>query len=84
MLSFPLTYKWDQPGASARVVFHKIGLMGNIKKESVRSLKSMIDKMIANKSEFKEKLRQMRKRIESLQVSEINVIEEFIESYMNN
>ncbi len=83
MLVYPLTNKWDQPGNSARVVFHKIGLQGNIRKINTRSLKSKIEGMKIQRNEFKKNLHSMRKRIENQQTDEIKVIQNVIHTLTN-
>lgn len=83
MLVYPLTRKWDQPGNCARVVFHRIGMKGNIRKINTRSLKSKIEGMIIQKNKFRKNLHCMRKRIESQQTDEITAIQNAIHSLTN-
>ncbi len=83
MLVYPLTRKWDQPGNSARVVFHRIGMKGNIRKINTRSLKSKIEGMIIQRNEFRENIHCMRKRIENQQTDEITAIQNVIYTLTN-
>jgi zeaxanthin glucosyltransferase len=48
MLAFPLSSKWDQNGIAARVVYHKMGLSGDINKITIKELSLMIDTLTAN------------------------------------
>ena len=46
MIVFPLNDTWDQNGNAVRVVYHKLGLRGNIKTITVTELHKKIDEMI--------------------------------------
>ena len=58
MLVFPV--RGDQMGNAARVVFHRLGLAGNIKTASAGSIGSMMDK-IKQDSGFRSSVDAMRK-----------------------
>jgi zeaxanthin glucosyltransferase len=58
MIVFPLNDTWDQNGNAARVVYHKLGLRGNIKTITVAELHQQIDIMIES-SIFKEHIFKM-------------------------
>jgi zeaxanthin glucosyltransferase len=60
MIVFPC--KFDQPGNAARVVYHGIGLKGNIKKITSFDLSKMIDKILKDES-FNKNIRQMHQNI---------------------
>jgi UDP:flavonoid glycosyltransferase YjiC (YdhE family) len=62
VLVYPLTSRWDQPGNSARVVYHKIGLRGNIKKERVPVLQKKINQLLTE-PEFKLNIRALKHKI---------------------
>ncbi|MDZ7878999.1 MAG: glycosyltransferase [Saprospiraceae bacterium] len=48
MLTFPLNNKWDQNGIAARVVYHKMGLSGNINTITIKELSLMVNELIEN------------------------------------
>lgn len=50
MIVFPLGF--DQPGIAARVVYHGLGVKGNIYKTDVKSLSSLIEKIARNSFYF--------------------------------
>ncbi len=52
MIVFPLSKIWDEKGNSARVVYHKIGLRGQIKRDSPSKIASIIKKVLFEYSEF--------------------------------
>ena len=58
MLAFPLNDKWDQNGIATRVVYHKIGLMGNINTITTAELMSKVNELITNQG-FKENVSKM-------------------------
>jgi len=48
MLVYPLTAKFDQNGNAARVVYHGLGLKGNIKTESKTAIRRKVELLINN------------------------------------
>ena len=62
MLVYPLNESSDQPGNSARVVYHKLGLRGSIIKDSIECIERKIDILLGNSS-YKEKLENMKSSI---------------------
>lgn len=46
MITYPLSSNIDQNGNSARVVYHKLGMRGNIRKESVKGIKEKIEHIL--------------------------------------
>jgi zeaxanthin glucosyltransferase len=77
MLVLPLSNKFDQPGNAARVVYHKIGLRGNLRTESITSIKQKVDKLL-DKVRYKIQIRKMKKKI--YQNDSFNQGIEFIEN----
>jgi len=57
MLVFPLNPNLDQKGNAARVVYRKVGLRGNLNKESPKSIELKIDQLINNKNYFVSKIK---------------------------
>lgn len=78
MLVYPLSLKWDQPGNSARVVFHGLGLRGKIDKESVKNIKNKINKIRLQYQVIKSNISQMKVKFEEQNNS--TIIVEIIES----
>ncbi|MBC8602225.1 glycosyltransferase family 1 protein [Parabacteroides acidifaciens] len=64
MLVYPLNRNWDQPGNAARVVFHKLGLKGNISKDSPITIYQKIKKICSSYLMYKENLQKMKQRME--------------------
>lgn len=58
MIAFP--WGVDQPGNSARVVYHHLGLRGDIRKVTGENLGGLIDK-IFNDSSYRQSVKQMQK-----------------------
>lgn len=74
MLVYPLDKNWDQPGNAARVVFHGLGLKGNIRWATSSSIKRKIDSIWDNYEFHKNKIREMKTHIASEPDSAINYI----------
>lgn len=63
MLVYPLDKNWDQPGNAARVVYHGMGLKGNMRWATPGSIKRKIDKIWGNYDYYKDNVRKMKARI---------------------
>ena len=48
MLVFPLNEDWDQNGNAARIIFHQIGLMGNIKHDNAEQINDRIELLLTD------------------------------------
>ncbi|MBA4056960.1 MAG: hypothetical protein C0490_19755, partial [Marivirga sp.] len=48
LLVFPLTKTWDQNGNAARVIYHGVGLRGNIKRTSSERMNKQITELLKN------------------------------------
>ena len=64
MLVYPLNRNWDQPGNAARIVFHGLGMSGNISRDSSRQIYKKINQIRENYSRYKMYLDKMEKKIE--------------------
>ena len=64
MLVYPLNRNWDQPGNAARIVFHGLGMSGNISRDSSRQIYKKINQIRENYSRYKMHLDKMKKKIE--------------------
>lgn len=62
MLIYPGTRQLDQVGNSARVVYHGIGLRGQLKYDGTKSITNKIQKILAN-PEYKKNLASMKNKI---------------------
>jgi UDP:flavonoid glycosyltransferase YjiC (YdhE family) len=80
MLVYPLSPKWDQPGNSARVVFHKLGLRGKINRDSPRTISKKINRIVDDYQFFLGNVVEMKRRFEKRNNSTeaINIIESII------
>ncbi len=63
MLVFPLSLKWDQPGNSARVAYHGLGLQGDIRKDSPRQIEKKLDQLMCEYIFFKQNLAIMKQKM---------------------
>ncbi len=64
MIAFPLNLEWDHKGNTARVVYHKIGLKGSIKRDSVKQIFSKI-KCLLSESSYRNNLKIMKDKFEN-------------------
>lgn len=65
MLVYPLNKSWDQPGNAARVVFHGLGLKGNMCWITPDSIQRRIDGIWDHYDSYKDNIRKMKARIAS-------------------
>lgn len=65
MLVCPLSLKWDQPGNSARVVYHGLGLRARIRWDSSRKIEKRIVRILENHTVFKQNLSNMKAKIQA-------------------
>jgi len=81
MLVYPLSFNWDQPGNSARVVYHKLGLRGKINVDSPKTISKKIHLILGNRQIYLDNIRQMKKKFEQRNNSTevIDIIESIIE-----
>jgi zeaxanthin glucosyltransferase len=59
ILVYPANMHSDQNGNASRVVYHKIGIKGNLRKDNQVSINAAIDKMLSNK-ELKQNMVKMQ------------------------
>jgi UDP:flavonoid glycosyltransferase YjiC (YdhE family) len=86
VIVFPFMKQTDIPSNSARVVFHKIGLRGNIKRDSAKKIGKKINHIKSNYEFYKNNVREMKKKFEEKNNSTevISVIESIIENHENH
>lgn len=80
MLVFPLSPHWDQPGNAARVVYHGLGLKGDIKQDGAKRISGNIKSLIENYGAYKENVRKMKVKFDEMNNSKeaVNIIEGLI------
>jgi UDP:flavonoid glycosyltransferase YjiC (YdhE family) len=66
MLAFPLSPHWDQNGCAARIVYHDLGLRGNIKGDCAATISRKIDFIFKNYDRYKRSLFKMRAKFDIL------------------
>ncbi len=64
MLVYPLSRHWDQPGNSARVVYHSLGLRGRIEKDSVNKISNKLNLIKMNYDSYKDNVVKMKRQFE--------------------
>lgn len=62
VLVYPLNSLWDQNGNSARVVYHKIGMRGNIRKVTLLDLHKQLQALLKNET-FRMNIRKLKEVI---------------------
>jgi UDP:flavonoid glycosyltransferase YjiC (YdhE family) len=80
MLVFPLNQELDQPGNAARVVYHKIGLRGNLKSDKPKAIEDKIDKLLGNKAYYLGNIKHLKREMLDSEDFEKGI--KFIESYI--
>lgn len=82
MLVYPLSRKWDQPGNSARVVYHQLGLRGRIERDTAKTISKKINQLIGNYQYYKDNVLKMKEKFE--QKNNSTEVVNIIKSIMNN
>ncbi|MCG2589185.1 glycosyltransferase [Rhodohalobacter sulfatireducens] len=76
MIVYPMNKKADQPGNGARVAFHNLGVTGNIRTASPRSVSRKIGSVLDGMERFRRSLRRMKQKIrESNRTEEKKILE---------
>jgi len=81
MVVYPLSNLWDQEGNAARAVYHKIGLRGDLEKDTPQKVFSTVNALFQD-PEFKKNVCAMSRAFEQLNDSTIGV--ETIDSFIRN
>ncbi|MEX2568860.1 MAG: glycosyltransferase, partial [Cyclobacteriaceae bacterium] len=63
MLIFPLNPNLDQNGNAARAVYHKVGLRGNLKKDSPKIIEQKIDHLLTKRTYFVNNIKKLREKM---------------------
>lgn len=64
MLVYPLSPRWDQPGNSARVVYHGMGLRGSIKFDPVQEISRKINAIRTDFTKYQKNVAVMKEKFE--------------------
>jgi UDP:flavonoid glycosyltransferase YjiC (YdhE family) len=78
MIVYPMNKKADQPGNAARVAFHNLGVTGNIRTASSRSISKKIRSVLEERDRFKRSHGNMKQKIRESNRSEEKKILELI------
>ena len=83
MLVYPLSPNWDQPGNAARIVYHGLGLKGNMKRDNAKNISAKIHALIENYGNYKENVLKMKAKFEEMNNSKeaVNIIEGLIKDH---
>jgi len=81
MLVYPLSPRWDQPGNSARTVYHGLGLRGRINGDSVTSISQKLNKIKSNYKFYKNNVAAIKDKFEENNNSD--QILEIVKSILN-
>lgn len=81
MLVYPLSPRWDQPGNSARTVYHGLGLRGRIKRDSVKSISQKLNKIKSNYHSYQKNVKAIKDKFEENNNSD--QILEIVKSILN-
>jgi len=87
VLNYPLSPDWDQPGCAARVVYHKLGLKGNISRDSAETIAGKLSLLKSNYNFYKKNVLLMKKRFKEKNNSKeaLEIIESIIkQNYYHN
>ena len=83
MIVYPLSLKWDQPGCAARVAYHKLGVIGNMRKDNQKAIAANIRFLIEHLAEYKNNIRCLNSEISKTNRSENQKILTLIKQYVN-
>ena len=78
MIVYPMNNKTDQPGNAARVAFHNLGVTGNIRTATPRSVSRKIASILEERDDFMRSLQNMKQKIRESNRSEEKKILELI------
>lgn len=82
MIVYPLSRKWDQPGCAARVAYHKIGIVGSIRKDSAKAIDAKIGYLIEHLDEYKKNIQSLTNEIDKVNRSENKRILSLLKHYV--
>ncbi len=83
MIVYPLSLKWDQPGGAARVAYHKLGVIGNMRTDNQKAIAAKIRFLIEHLAEYKNNIRRLNNKISKTNRSENKRILTLIKQYVN-
>ena len=83
MIVYPLSRKWDQPGCAARVAYHRLGVIGDIRKDNSTAINAKINFLVEHLEEYKNNIRHLNDEIKKRNRSENKRILTLIKHYVN-
>jgi zeaxanthin glucosyltransferase len=81
MLVYPLSPHWDQPGNSARVVYHGLGLNGRITRDSAKTISKKLNIIKSDYEFYKKNVSEMKSKFDEKNNS--NEVVDIIENILN-
>ncbi len=83
MLVYPLSLYWDQPGNSARVVYHGLGLNGKINRDSAKKISGKLNHIKSNYDLFKQNVLEMKTQFDEKNNSTevVSIIENILNEF---
>ncbi|MCC5936873.1 MAG: hypothetical protein JJU34_06295 [Lunatimonas sp.] len=82
MLVFPLNPNLDQPGNAARVVYHRLGMRGKLKKDTAKQIENKVDELLTNRSFYVKNIQRLKQQMLDSGDFERGIA--FIESYIKS
>lgn len=85
MMVYPLSPYWDQPGDSARVVYHGLGLRGRINRDSAKTISKKLGLLKTNYPFYKKNVSEMKKKFEEKNNSKeaVEIVKNFLSKFTN-
>ena len=80
MLVYPLSKNWDQPGNSARVIYHRLGKRGELRKDSPKTISNKLHEIKINYKFYKKNILAMKEKFNEMNNSDkaIKIIENIL------
>jgi UDP:flavonoid glycosyltransferase YjiC (YdhE family) len=81
LLVYPLSPRWDQPGNSARAVYHELGLRGKIKMDTAKSISKKLNTIRTNYDYYQKNVISIKEKFEKKNNS--NQILDIVQDILN-
>src|SRR5690606_4742340 len=83
MIVYPLSLQWDQPGGAARVYYHNLGVIGNVRRDKYKAISAKIHFLFAHLAEYQGNIRNFNDETTKSNRSEDNKILSLINHYVS-
>ncbi len=83
MIVLPLSKFWDQNGNSARVIYHKIGIRGNLKHIKVKGIERILAELIKNEYTLKRNIRELKAKFKDNSEEVLHLLEGILSTEKN-